>query len=104
MAGKCSLQQKQCWAPLVPMYCMYFYPSLHSLKISKIDQEKKDRLVYMYLFLSDSQELDKSINHQLAHSELWQQLRAQNNLSISNNNLDAGKITTQDNTKHAATE
>ncbi|XP_076023389.1 tudor domain-containing protein 7A isoform X2 [Genypterus blacodes] len=64
------------------------------IKISKVEQEKKDRLVYMYLFVSESQELDKSINHQLGHSELWQQLRAQNNLCISNNSLDAGSHST----------
>lgn len=38
----------------------------------------------MYLFIgADSQELDKSINYQLAHSELWQKLIMQNN---NNNN------------------
>nr|XP_046264610.1 tudor domain-containing protein 7A isoform X2 [Scatophagus argus] len=38
------------------------------MKISKIDQDKEDWLVYVYLFIdTDSQELDKSINHQLWH-------------------------------------
>uniref|UniRef100_A0A4W6D2F8 Tudor domain containing 7 a n=1 Tax=Lates calcarifer TaxID=8187 RepID=A0A4W6D2F8_LATCA len=54
------------------------------MKILKLDEHKRDRLVYMYLFIgADSQELDKSINYQLAHSELWQKLIMQNN---NNNN------------------
>jgi len=41
----------------------------------------------MYLFIgADSQELDKSINHQLAKSQLWQQLTTQNN-TITNNTI-----------------
>uniref|UniRef100_A0A8C9XSG5 Tudor domain containing 7 a n=1 Tax=Sander lucioperca TaxID=283035 RepID=A0A8C9XSG5_SANLU len=55
-----------------------------------------DLLVYMYLFIgADSQELDKSINHQLAQSELWQKLTTQNNHNtiISNNSsVDTGNI------------
>ncbi|KAK5866187.1 hypothetical protein PBY51_020397 [Eleginops maclovinus] len=50
------------------------------MKIHKLDQHKGNCLIYMYLFIgADSQELDKSINHQLAKSELWQQLTTQNN-------------------------
>lgn len=34
----------------------------------------------MYLFIdADSQDLDKSINHQLAHSEFWYKLTTRNN-------------------------
>ncbi|XP_034543160.1 tudor domain-containing protein 7A-like isoform X2 [Notolabrus celidotus] len=45
------------------------------IKISKLDQHKGDSLVYVYLFIgTDSQDLDKSINHQLVQSELWQKL------------------------------
>ncbi|KAF7645092.1 hypothetical protein LDENG_00210320, partial [Lucifuga dentata] len=53
------------------------------MKILKLDQDKKDRLVHMYLFLGDSQEVDQSINHQLLQSDLWQNLSAQNSLSIT---------------------
>ncbi|XP_078124832.1 tudor domain-containing protein 7A [Sander vitreus] len=64
------------------------------MKILKLDQHKGDLLVYMYLFIgADSQELDKSINHQLAQSELWQKLTTQNNHNtiISNNSsVDTG--------------
>lgn len=53
----------------------------------------------MYLFISaDSQELDKSINCQLAQSELWQKLTAQNNnntITSNNSGVDTGK-TAQD--------
>ncbi|XP_044202265.1 tudor domain-containing protein 7A isoform X1 [Thunnus albacares] len=57
------------------------------MKILKLDQHKGDRLVHMYLFIgADSQELDKSINHQLAQSELWQKLTAQN----KNTSVDTG--------------
>uniref|UniRef100_A0A667WL59 Tudor domain containing 7 a n=1 Tax=Myripristis murdjan TaxID=586833 RepID=A0A667WL59_9TELE len=62
------------------------------MKVLKLDLEKADKLVHMYLFTgADSQELDKSINHQLSKSELWQKLAEQNNNTISNNNLDTGK-------------
>uniref|UniRef100_A0AAQ5XR84 Tudor domain-containing protein 7 n=1 Tax=Amphiprion ocellaris TaxID=80972 RepID=A0AAQ5XR84_AMPOC len=40
------------------------------MKIVKLDEHKGDKLVYMYLFIGvDSQELHKSINHQLDRSE-----------------------------------
>ncbi|XP_068583840.1 tudor domain-containing protein 7A isoform X2 [Cebidichthys violaceus] len=53
------------------------------MKILKVDQHKEDRLVYMYLFVgADSQELDKSYNHQLAQSQLWKELTTQNNNNI----------------------
>ncbi|XP_070775926.1 tudor domain-containing protein 7A [Enoplosus armatus] len=66
------------------------------MKILKLDQHKGDWLVYMYLFIgADSQELDKSVNHQLAQSELWQKLTTQNNnnnntITSSNSIVDAG--------------
>ncbi|XP_044047697.1 tudor domain-containing protein 7A isoform X2 [Siniperca chuatsi] len=63
------------------------------MKILKLDQHKGDWLVYMYLFIgADSrQELDKSINYQLAQSELWQKLTTQNNTITSNNSsVDTG--------------
>uniref|UniRef100_A0A667WL63 Tudor domain containing 7 a n=1 Tax=Myripristis murdjan TaxID=586833 RepID=A0A667WL63_9TELE len=63
------------------------------MKVLKLDLEKADKLVHMYLFTgADSQELDKSINHQLSKSELWQKLAEQNNNTISNNNLDTGNL------------
>uniref|UniRef100_A0AAQ5Z852 Tudor domain containing 7 n=1 Tax=Amphiprion ocellaris TaxID=80972 RepID=A0AAQ5Z852_AMPOC len=41
------------------------------MKIVKLDEHKGDKLVYMYLFIGvDSQELHKSINHQLDRSKL----------------------------------
>ncbi|XP_075946876.1 tudor domain-containing protein 7A [Anarhichas minor] len=56
------------------------------MKILKLDQHEEDRLVYMYLFVgADSQELDKSYNHQLAQSQLWQELTTQNNNIITSN-------------------
>ena len=71
--------------------CFLLAASSH-FKILKLDQHKGDRLVHMYLFIgADSQELDKSINHQLAQSELWQKLTAQN----KNNGVDIGN-TAQD--------
>ncbi|XP_047434630.1 tudor domain-containing protein 7A [Mugil cephalus] len=54
------------------------------MKILKLDQHKGDKLVYMYLFIGvDSQELQKSVNHQLAQSELWQKLTSKNVTSSS---------------------
>ncbi|XP_056265628.1 tudor domain-containing protein 7A isoform X2 [Pseudoliparis swirei] len=50
-----------------------------TMKIMKLDQHKGGRLVYMYLFIgARSPEMDKSINHQLAQSELWQKLVSHN--------------------------
>ncbi|XP_071359625.1 tudor domain-containing protein 7A isoform X5 [Trachinotus anak] len=63
------------------------------MKIMKLDQHKGDWLVYMYLFIgAASQELDKSINYQLAQSELWQKLKTQNNTTIksSDSSVDTG--------------
>ncbi|KAK9539920.1 hypothetical protein VZT92_002404 [Zoarces viviparus] len=63
------------------------------MKILKLDQHEEDRLVYMYLFVgADSQELDKSYNHQLAQSQLWQELTTQNNNIIASNSssVDSG--------------
>lgn len=66
----------------------------------KLDEHKGNRLVYMYLFIgADGQELDKSINHQLAHSELWYKLTTQNNITnISNNSSEDTGNTSQDQT------
>ncbi|XP_040041372.2 tudor domain-containing protein 7A isoform X1 [Gasterosteus aculeatus] len=65
------------------------------MRISKLEQHKEDRLVYMDLFVgADSQERDKSINHQLAHAEWWQTLAAHddnnNNNSSSTSSGDTG--------------
>uniref|UniRef100_A0A7N8XR69 Tudor domain containing 7 a n=1 Tax=Mastacembelus armatus TaxID=205130 RepID=A0A7N8XR69_9TELE len=55
-------------------------------------KHKEDRLVYMYLFIgADGQELDKSINHQLTQSELWQKLSTQNKVTSNNSSVDAVK-------------
>lgn len=71
-------------------FCFVFW--LLSPQVLKLDLEKADKLVHMYLFTgADSQELDKSINRQLSKSELWQKLAEQNNNTISNSNLDTGK-------------
>ncbi|XP_070684167.1 tudor domain-containing protein 7A [Pempheris klunzingeri] len=58
------------------------------MKILKLDQDKESWLVHMYLFIgAESQELGKSINHQLAQSELWQKVTTQNNnIIITSNN------------------
>ncbi|XP_041641263.1 tudor domain-containing protein 7B-like [Cheilinus undulatus] len=57
------------------------------IKILRLDQQKDDLLVYMYLFIgTNSQELDKSINRQLAQSELWQKLTTKNNNAITSRN------------------
>ncbi|XP_035515275.1 tudor domain-containing protein 7A [Morone saxatilis] len=57
------------------------------MRILKLDRHRGDWLVYMYLFVgADSQELDKSINRQLAQSELWHKLTTQNNNTITSNN------------------
>ncbi|KAM4603890.1 tudor domain-containing protein 7A [Polymixia lowei] len=66
-----------------------------SMKISKLDQNKQDRLVHIYLFSgSDSQQLDHSLNHQLAQSHLLQRLPDQNNntIAMATRSLDAGDI------------
>ncbi|XP_073336645.1 tudor domain-containing protein 7A [Pagrus major] len=62
------------------------------MKILKLEQHKGDWLVYMYLFIgTDSQQLDKSLNHQLAQSELWHKLTTRNNnntVTSSNSSMD----------------
>ncbi|XP_058495612.1 tudor domain-containing protein 7A isoform X2 [Solea solea] len=63
------------------------------MKILKLEDRKGDKLVYMYLFVgADGQDLDHSINHQLAHSELWLKVKAQNTTTVnnSNGNMDTG--------------
>ena len=52
----------------------------------------------MYLFIDgDGQELDKSLNHQLTHSELWLKLMAQNSnkVSYTGNLVDTGNTANQ---------
>ncbi|KAM6939531.1 tudor domain-containing protein 7A [Xenentodon cancila] len=54
------------------------------MKILKLEEFKEDTVVYMYLFIGgDGQDLHKSINHQLAQSELWQKLMPQSRNTIS---------------------
>ncbi|XP_034454399.1 tudor domain-containing protein 7A [Hippoglossus hippoglossus] len=63
------------------------------MKIMKLDKHKGALLVYMYLFVGvDSQELHKSINHELAQSEQWQKLTTQNNYTVtsSDKSMDTG--------------
>uniref|UniRef100_A0A671UWF1 Tudor domain containing 7 a n=1 Tax=Sparus aurata TaxID=8175 RepID=A0A671UWF1_SPAAU len=64
------------------------------MKIFKLEQHKGDWLVYMYLFIgTDSQQLEKSINYQLAQSELWHKLTTRNNnntITSSNSSMDTG--------------
>uniref|UniRef100_A0A665TH26 Tudor domain containing 7 a n=1 Tax=Echeneis naucrates TaxID=173247 RepID=A0A665TH26_ECHNA len=62
------------------------------MKILKLDQHKGDWLVHMYLFIgSSSQELEKSINYELAQSDLWQKITTQNTMVKSNNSsVDTG--------------
>ncbi|XP_060908783.1 tudor domain-containing protein 7A [Labrus mixtus] len=62
------------------------------IKILKLDQHKEDLLVYMYLFIgTDSQELEKSINRQLAQSEMWQKLTTKNNHTTPSSNRSTDK-------------
>ncbi|KAM9856959.1 tudor domain-containing protein 7A [Aulostomus maculatus] len=77
------------WSPEAVLWVKETVLASHDckMKIAKLDKHKGDRLVHMYLFIeTDSQDLDKSINHQLAHSQLWQKLSAQDNHIITNNN------------------
>lgn len=69
-------------------FSLFFFP----LEILKLDQHKDDWLVYMYLFIgADSQELDKSINYQLAQSELWNKLITRNNtIADMNRSVETG--------------
>ncbi|XP_041838081.1 tudor domain-containing protein 7A isoform X2 [Melanotaenia boesemani] len=54
------------------------------MKILKQEKYNEDKVVLIYLFVGgDGQELHKSINHQLAQSEVWQRLIAQNNNTIT---------------------
>lgn len=51
----------------------------------------------MYLFIgADGQKLDKSINYQLAHSELWNKLASQSNTITSSNDSEDTGNTGQD--------
>uniref|UniRef100_A0A3P8N9D7 Tudor domain containing 7 n=1 Tax=Astatotilapia calliptera TaxID=8154 RepID=A0A3P8N9D7_ASTCA len=60
------------------------------MKILKLNQDTKDTLVYMYLFIGvGGQHLDDSINHHLAQSELWKKLTIQNN-TITSCNMNTG--------------
>lgn len=73
---------------------LFFSPFLPRFEIFKLEQHKGDWLVYMYLFIgTDSQQLDKSINYQLAQSELWHKLTTRNNnstITSSNSSMDTG--------------
>ncbi|KAM7393995.1 hypothetical protein PAMP_020824 [Pampus punctatissimus] len=61
------------------------------MKILKLDQQKGNRLVHMYLFIgADGKEPDESLNHQLAQSELWQKLTEQNTITSKNSSMDTG--------------
>ncbi|CAJ1052731.1 tudor domain-containing protein 7B-like [Xyrichtys novacula] len=53
------------------------------IRILKLDQQKENLLAYVYLFSgTESHEPDKSINHQLIHSELWQKYTTENTNTI----------------------
>lgn len=56
-------------------------------QIFKLEQHKGDLLVHVYLFIgTNSQDLNKSINHQLIRSGLWQKFTSKNNnMNIINN-------------------
>ncbi|XP_008414332.1 tudor domain-containing protein 7A isoform X2 [Poecilia reticulata] len=54
------------------------------MKISKLEECKGDRVVFMYLFDGgDGQKLDESINHHLARSEVWQNVVSPNNTTVT---------------------
>uniref|UniRef100_M4A9B9 Tudor domain containing 7 a n=1 Tax=Xiphophorus maculatus TaxID=8083 RepID=M4A9B9_XIPMA len=54
------------------------------MKISTLKEYKGDRVVFMYLFDGgDGQKLDKSINHHLAHSEVWQKVVSRNTNTVT---------------------
>ncbi|XP_007567731.1 tudor domain-containing protein 7A isoform X2 [Poecilia formosa] len=54
------------------------------MKISKLEEYKGDRVVFMYLFEGgDGQKLDESINHHLAQSEVWQKVVSRNNTTVT---------------------
>uniref|UniRef100_A0A671USH4 Tudor domain containing 7 a n=1 Tax=Sparus aurata TaxID=8175 RepID=A0A671USH4_SPAAU len=81
------------------LFCVHvsffvFSPFLLRFEIFKLEQHKGDWLVYMYLFIgTDSQQLEKSINYQLAQSELWHKLTTRNNnntITSSNSSMDTG--------------
>lgn len=64
-------------------------------QILKLDEHKAEQLVYTHLFIgAESLELDKSINHQLTQSELWQKLATQTNntICISNGKTEKGTV------------
>uniref|UniRef100_A0AAQ5XYP5 Tudor domain-containing protein 7 n=1 Tax=Amphiprion ocellaris TaxID=80972 RepID=A0AAQ5XYP5_AMPOC len=62
------------------------------MKIVKLDEHKGDKLVYMYLFIGvDSQELHKSINHQLDRSKLLHKFSSGGTGNTHNTNKYSGK-------------
>lgn len=70
---------------------MYSLNHSFHFQILKLNQDTKDTLVYMYLFIGvDGQHLDESINHHLAQSELWKKLTIQNNNTITSCNMNTG--------------
>lgn len=63
---------------------MFYSSSLPSFEILNIEQQKEDWLVHTYLFIgTESLELEESVNHQLAQSELWNKTVMQNNNVIA---------------------
>uniref|UniRef100_A0A3B5MEZ0 Tudor domain containing 7 a n=1 Tax=Xiphophorus couchianus TaxID=32473 RepID=A0A3B5MEZ0_9TELE len=58
--------------------------TLLSAKELKMKVYKGDRVVFMYLFDGgDGQKLDESINHHLAHSEVWQKVVSRNTNTVT---------------------
>ncbi|XP_032418048.1 tudor domain-containing protein 7A [Xiphophorus hellerii] len=54
------------------------------MKISTLKEYKGGRVVFMYLFDGgDGQKLDESINHHLAHSEVWQKVVSRNTNTVT---------------------
>ncbi|KAF3687443.1 Tudor domain-containing protein 7B [Channa argus] len=59
------------------------------IKILKLDEHKGEQLIFMYLFIgANGHDLVKSINHQLAKSELWQKLTTPKSTTAINSNKD----------------
>ncbi|KAM3622695.1 uncharacterized protein V6R79_002113 [Siganus canaliculatus] len=81
------------WSPEVIVWVKEVIkgPEDCKVKISKLDQYRGNNVVYVYLFLgSDSQDLEESINHQLAQPVLWQKLTAQKNNITVTSSVDSG--------------
>ncbi|XP_056136395.1 tudor domain-containing protein 7A [Lampris incognitus] len=68
-----------------------------SIKISELKPSEKDKLPFIFLFTSaDSQEVDKSVNHQLAQSHWFKKPIVDNSIitvtKANNNNMDTGDV------------